>query len=207
MAVSIEDIDNLLPQNQCGLCNYAGCRRYAKAIIKDNEKINRCLPGGVNTLRELGKALGQNPAPYFSEMKTKEKPDAIAIIRETECIGCTKCIQACPTDAIIGASQKMHTVISDACTGCELCIPSCPVDCIDIKILPRPNSKIKKIQSEKWRSRYKKRNQRLEKAKKRAVKTAGSLKERHAFIKAALSRVENKKRLSGTDIVKPDQDI
>ena len=55
---------------------------------------------------------------------------AIARIDEATCIGCTLCIQACPTDAIVGAAKLMHTVIADRCTGCELCLPPCPVDCI-----------------------------------------------------------------------------
>ena len=46
-----------------------------------------------------------------------------AVIREDECIGCTKCISACPVDAIIGSGKLMHTVLTDLCTGCELCIP------------------------------------------------------------------------------------
>ena len=54
----------------------------------------------------------------------------IARIDEATCIGCTLCIQACPTDAIVGAAKLMHTVIADRCTGCELCLPPCPVDCI-----------------------------------------------------------------------------
>src|ERR1700686_3164503 len=57
-------------------------------------------------------------------------PLAIARIDEATCIGCTLCIQACPTDAIVGAAKLMHTVIADRCTGCELCLPPCPVDCI-----------------------------------------------------------------------------
>ena len=56
----------------------------------------------------------------------------VAYIREDECIGCTKCIQACPVDAILGAAKQMHTVIIDECTGCDLCVEPCPVDCIDM---------------------------------------------------------------------------
>ena len=57
---------------------------------------------------------------------------AVAYIREDECIGCTKCIQACPVDAILGAAKQMHTVIASECTGCDLCVEPCPVDCIDM---------------------------------------------------------------------------
>ena len=61
-----------------------------------------------------------------------------AVIDENVCIGCTKCIQACPFDAIIGASGQMHTVMIESCTGCGLCISPCPVDCIDLKPLEKP---------------------------------------------------------------------
>jgi electron transport complex protein RnfB len=64
--------------------------------------------------------------PEFGEYM----PPTVAVIDEETCIGCTKCIQACPVDAIVGASKRMHTVIASWCTGCELCIPPCPVDCI-----------------------------------------------------------------------------
>jgi Na+-translocating ferredoxin:NAD+ oxidoreductase subunit B len=55
---------------------------------------------------------------------------AVALIDESRCIGCTLCIDACPVDAIIGASQLMHTVVEPWCIGCKLCLPPCPVDCI-----------------------------------------------------------------------------
>ena len=127
-----EDIDQLLPQTQCGLCGYGGCMPYAEAIINENAAINLCPPGGVKTLKKLGELLQIDPEPYIPEMKKIEKPSQKVIIREDECIGCTKCIKACPVDAILGASKQMHTVILSECTGCELCIEPCPVDCIDI---------------------------------------------------------------------------
>ena len=136
---SIEAVDNLLPQTQCELCEYPGCKPYATAIINDNAPIDRCLPGGVDTLKSLGVLLGINTEHMLSTMQQKQKNESTVVIREDECIGCTKCIQACPVDAIIGSGKQMHTVIQNACTGCELCIPPCPVDCIDIIALPKRN--------------------------------------------------------------------
>lgn len=133
-AQRIEQIENLLPQTQCGQCGYLGCRPYAEAIAS-GEKINRCPPGGDRTIVELAALLHTEILPLDSD--TPPPPRAVAFIREEECIGCTKCIQACPVDAIVGAAKLMHTVIVAECTGCDLCVEPCPVDCIDM--LPLTN--------------------------------------------------------------------
>ena len=127
----VEKIDALLPQTQCGQCSYAGCRPYAEAIAAEEAEINRCPPGGETTMVALADLLGRDPVPLDAEV-AEEKPKAVAVIDEQECIGCTLCIQACPVDAIVGAAKQMHTVIAEQCTGCELCLPPCPVECIDM---------------------------------------------------------------------------
>ena len=127
----IEAIDCLLPQTQCGQCNYPGCRPYATAIAAGIADINQCPPGGMDGIRALAELLGREVKP-LNPANGIEKPKVVALIVEDDCIGCTKCIQACPVDAIIGAPKRMHTVIADLCTGCELCLPPCPVDCIEL---------------------------------------------------------------------------
>ncbi|KXS39031.1 MAG: electron transport complex protein RnfB [Halomonadaceae bacterium T82-2] len=131
-AARIDVIDAALPQTQCGKCGHDGCRPYAEAIVA-GEAINKCPPGGERTLHQLAALTGQPALPLE---RPAESPQ-VAVIREDECIGCTKCIQACPVDAILGAAKRMHTVIEAECTGCELCVAPCPVDCIDI--LPHPD--------------------------------------------------------------------
>ncbi|MAZ66704.1 MAG: electron transport complex subunit RsxB [Kangiellaceae bacterium] len=126
----VDQIDALLPQTQCGQCGYPGCKPYAKAIA-DGDEINKCPPGGEATIQELANLLGREAKP-LDDAHEGEKPKQVAFIREDECIGCTKCIQACPVDAIVGAAKKMHTVIADECTGCDLCVDPCPEDCIDM---------------------------------------------------------------------------
>lgn len=126
-----EQIERLLPQTQCGQCGYAGCKPYALALVRNEADINQCPPGGETGMRALARLLDRSPKP-INPANGIEKPVSVALIREAECIGCTKCIQACPVDAIVGASKRMHTVLADLCTGCELCIPPCPVDCIDL---------------------------------------------------------------------------
>ncbi len=127
----VEQIDQLLPQTQCAQCGYPGCRPYANAIAEGSADINQCPPGGDATVTALADLLNRQVIPLNPEFGT-QSPPVVALIRESECIGCTLCIKACPVDAIAGASKLMHTVIKDHCTGCELCIPPCPVDCIDL---------------------------------------------------------------------------
>ena len=129
-------IDRLLPQTQCGQCGFPGCKPYARALARDEADIDQCPPGGTEGVIALAELLGREPKPV-NPRNGIEKPKVLALIREEDCIGCTKCIQACPVDAIIGAPKLMHTVLADLCTGCELCIPPCPVDCIDL--VPAPD--------------------------------------------------------------------
>ncbi|WP_168015654.1 electron transport complex subunit RsxB [Halomonas salinarum] len=124
----VERIDALLPQTQCGQCGYPGCKPYAEAI-SGGDAINKCPPGGDATIASLADLLGREASPLDGEAQDAPR---VAYIREDECIGCTKCIQACPVDAILGAAKHMHTVIADECTGCDLCLDPCPVDCIDM---------------------------------------------------------------------------
>ena len=125
----IDRIDALLPQTQCEQCGYPGCRPYAQAIAEDKADINQCPPGGQSGIDALAALLGRQTKPLNPDHGAYRAP-TIAWIDEAVCIGCTKCIQACPVDAIVGARKLMHTVISEECTGCELCIAPCPVDCI-----------------------------------------------------------------------------
>ena len=128
-------IDDLLPQTQCTRCGYAGCRPYAEAIAAGAADIDRCPPGGEEGVARLARLLGREAKPLDPECGEYRSP-RVAVIEEPACIGCTKCIQACPVDAIVGASKRMHTVIASWCTGCELCIPACPVDCIALQPVP-----------------------------------------------------------------------
>jgi Na+-translocating ferredoxin:NAD+ oxidoreductase subunit B len=129
---TVEEIDHILPQTQCGQCGFPGCRPYAEAILQ-GEVHNRCPPGGDAVILQLAQRLGRTVLPLNLEHGIHEEIKKVAYIREAECIGCTKCIQACPVDAILGAAKLMHTVIPDLCTGCDLCVEPCPVDCIEMR--------------------------------------------------------------------------
>ena len=125
----IERLDRVLPQTQCGQCGFEGCRPYAEAMARGEAQVDRCPPGGDAGARALALVLCVPALPY-DRSRGSHKPAQVALIVEADCIGCTKCIQACPVDAIIGGAKHMHVVIEPLCTGCALCVPACPVDCI-----------------------------------------------------------------------------
>ena len=167
----IQRIDALLPQTQCGKCGHPGCKPYAQGIV-DGEPINKCPPGGEETIAALAELL---KVPVLElDASRGPAPPQVAFIREAECIGCTKCIQACPVDAIVGAAKLMHTVLIDECTGCDLCVAPCPVDCIEMHPLPANTIPVvgglafdleeQRARTEKRghaRQRFERRNQRL----------------------------------------------
>jgi electron transport complex protein RnfB len=124
-------IDAALPQTQCTRCGYPDCAAYAQAIADGAAAINQCPPGGAEGIARLSALTGLPALPLSAEHGV-ESQRTLAVIDEAWCIGCTLCIKACPTDAIVGANKRMHTVIAPHCTGCELCIPVCPVDCITL---------------------------------------------------------------------------
>jgi len=210
----VDRIDALLPQTQCGLCRTAGCRPYAEQMAQ-GEAINHCVPGGTPTIQALAELL-QVPAPAEVNPDYGVTPThrLVASIREAECIGCTKCIQACPVDAIVGAAKLMHTVIEAECTGCNLCVAPCPVDCIDL--VPGPDIPLTwhapqtassdalaeaKARADKARQRFLARNARLAAAaelaaKRKAEKTKPVVTEAERsalMIAAAMARSQLKK--------------
>lgn len=162
-------VDGLLPQTQCKKCGHNGCKPYAQSIV-DGEAINKCPPGGDETIKALASLLDL-PVIALAEPAVTAQ---VAYIKEDECIGCTKCIQACPVDAIVGAAKFMHTVISSECTGCDLCVVPCPVDCIEMRPLPNDliplvgsfqltekQRVIRKVRRDHARERFEARNTRL----------------------------------------------
>lgn len=125
----VDQIDSILPQTQCGQCGYPGCRPYAEAIA-NGDNINKCPPGGQATIEKLADLMGVEVEESAHDLDNAVKK--VAFIHEDMCIGCTKCIQACPVDAIVGGTKALHTVIKDECTGCDLCVAPCPTDCIEM---------------------------------------------------------------------------
>ncbi len=139
-------IDACLPQTQCGLCQHPdGCLPYATTIVMEYEPYNKCVPGGQPVTDAIAaiieadhhQPLSAEPSKWSIDPVSQRPVEVRAIIREDDCIGCTKCIPACPVDAIVGTGKHMHTIFTDLCTGCELCIAPCPVDCIDLVVIER----------------------------------------------------------------------
>jgi electron transport complex protein RnfB len=127
---AIQAVDDLLPQTQCTQCGYGGCLPYAQAIVTEDAPINRCPPGGAGGIAALAAQTGKAAIPLDPSCGQETPRHSIRIVGDL-CIGCTKCIQACPVDAIVGAHRRMHAVVPELCTGCDLCIAPCPVDCIE----------------------------------------------------------------------------
>jgi len=162
----IARIDACLPQTQCGLCDHAdGCLPYAVAIVIDNEPYNKCVPGGQPVTDAIAQIINQDssdtqplnaePSKWPIDVSSQRPVEVRAVIREDDCIGCTKCIPACPVDAIVGTGKHMHTIFTDLCTGCELCIAPCPVDCIDLVTVERTQSTTERtLEQEDLRQRY-----------------------------------------------------
>jgi electron transport complex protein RnfB len=203
----VDQIDALLPQTQCTRCGYPRCRDYASAIADGRADINRCPPGGDTTLRGLAQLLDVPIKPLDPECGAHE-PRTLALIDEAVCIGCRKCIDACPVDAIVGARKLMHTVIAHECNGCGLCVPPCPVDCI--AMVPaattdaQPWPEYTAEEAARWRARTELRLARLDRrAKKKRMKPGRSnsiFPDRDTIqteIRAAIERVRQKKTRGG----------
>lgn len=221
----VDRLEDILPQTQCTKCGYPDCRAYAQALATGEVLPNRCPPGGVEGIKRLSQVL----APIYPQDRFElhptidpecgiERPRPVAYIDPKVCIGCTLCIQACPVDAIVGASKQMHVVLSDWCTGCDLCIPPCPVDCITMVNVSNDQTAWdawSQEQADIARARYHARESRLDReqsdneerlAKKAAVKLAAVNAEIHqseeakkeqerkrAIIAAAIARAQEKK--------------
>lgn len=197
-----EAIDAWLPQTQCTRCGYPSCRAYAEAVTTGGADINQCPPGGDITIAALAALLDTAPKP-LNPAYGQHLPRQRALIDEPACIGCRKCLEVCPVDAIVGARQHMHSVLDAECNGCALCLPVCPVDCIAL-LLAAPTTtdgawpQYSQAEVSRWRTRTEARHARLQKAKfvrrTKKLSTPETEQERmRAEIRAAVSRVRAEK--------------
>jgi len=203
MSGLVQRIDALLPQTQCTKCGYPACRPYAEAIARGEAEINQCPPGGDATIGELAALLGRKIRP-LDPKNGIEQPRRVALIDEARCIGCTLCIQACPVDAIVGAPQLMHTVVTELCSGCDLCVAPCPVDCIAMVTATgadatwdRARAHAARERFERRRSRHEReRRERAERLAQRALqaKEDPDTEKKRAIIQAAIERARARRR-------------
>jgi electron transport complex protein RnfB len=197
----VKEIMAILPQTQCKECGYPGCLPYAQALAHGQAAINKCPPGGLPVLEALGRLVKVDPSAYRDEMLKNTRKPQVALIRESECIGCTKCISACPVDAIIGTRQRMHAILTHECTGCGLCVDPCPVDCIEMRPIPlaqfdkelaQTRHEVKKIRL----LREEHEQQQAYRKKRQLAASANHVEETRAkqdYIQQALARVKAKK--------------
>lgn len=126
------DLEALLPGSQCGQCGFAGCRPAAAAVAAGTAAVTMCPPGGRPVAAALAARLGVE-ADLSAAGATVPK---VAVINEADCTGCSRCIQTCLSDGIVGARRQLHTVLSDACHGCGKCVEECVSDAI--RLVPVP---------------------------------------------------------------------
>ena len=178
-----------LPQTQCTRCGYPDCQTYAQAIAIGDAQINQCPPGGAEGIERLSRITG-HPVMQLNPANGVESARTVAFIDENWCIGCTLCIEVCPTDAIVGSNKVMHTVIEPHCTGCELCIPVCPVDCIELENVTGGRTgwaAWSQVEADKALSRYKIHSL-LGSQNSRFIPKQAEIKPKNAVIEAALAK-------------------
>jgi electron transport complex protein RnfB len=209
MTLSPDAIDACLPQTQCTQCGYPRCRAYAEAIAHGEADINQCPPGNEVTIQALAGLLHTAPKPLDPRFGS-HIARARAVIEETLCIGCRKCLDVCPVDAIVGARRLMHTVILRECTGCALCLPPCPVDCIRMEPMspemnPGPWPEYAQAETQRWRlhtERRLARRQRRPAAHRQRGRAAPATPDREqirAELQAAVERVKARKKKGSQD--------
>jgi len=196
-------IDALLPQTQCTRCDFPDCRGYAEALARGEAGINQCPPGGEATMQALAELLDRAPQAIDPARGVMPALPEVAFIDEGNCIGCFKCVLACPVDAIVGAPKWMHTVIAADCSGCELCLPVCPTDCI--AMVPRaPALPAPADQAPRWRTLHRARGERIVRVQRlreqqRRQRAGATLKERAAGfdLDAAIARAQARRAPAG----------
>jgi len=184
-----------LPQTQCTRCGYPDCAGYAQAIAAGEAEINQCPPGGAEGVARLAALTGRAPVA-LNPANGAEAPRTVAVIDEAWCIGCTLCIEACPTDAILGSNKLMHTVIEPYCTGCELCVPVCPVDCISLEKVTADRTGWQawsQAQAAQALERYQARCERLEREDREQVSPEPEGDRKRTVIEAALAKARARK--------------
>lgn len=192
----VEQLENELPQTQCTLCSHPGCAPYATAIATQQAPLDRCLPGGVPVMRRLAAILKQDVAHLEEDLAHRARPAMRAVIREEHCIGCTKCISACPVDAIIGTAKHMHRILQDDCTGCELCIAPCPVDCIDMVLIEhqQPSLAQQRARAQRSKKQYIQRQARLQRQQQQRLEKHRRAKQaRQAAAETTLATLKDRK--------------
>jgi electron transport complex protein RnfB len=158
----VSRIDAVLPQTQCGECGYPACRPYAKALALGEVTIDKCQPGGERVLNKVAAILDLDPAPYLDTVMGNYRPPSVYHVIADQCIGCAKCIRACPVDAIVGAPKHLHVIVPELCSGCGLCVEPCPVDCIAMSPLEALYEEDTFFdRADRWRTQYEARNNRL----------------------------------------------
>jgi len=67
----LQDIIDLLPNQNCGLCGNPGCKGMAEAILREDAKLSQCKPGDQPMREEIKEYLESHPDESGEFVKVK----------------------------------------------------------------------------------------------------------------------------------------
>ncbi len=67
----LQDIVDMLPNQNCGLCGNPGCNAMAKAILAEDSKLSQCKPGEQSMREDIKEYLETHPNEAGEYVKVK----------------------------------------------------------------------------------------------------------------------------------------
>ncbi len=152
----IGEVEQLLPNSNCGACGQPGCRAFAEGLVSGKLQPSGCTVMGAEDVDEVATFLGvdageaskrvarllcaggKNEAARNSDYAGLETCKAAAAIAgggkacNWGCLGLGDCEQACLLDAIFMNDDLLPVVIPDLCTACSDCVVACPKDLFEL---------------------------------------------------------------------------
>lgn len=165
MAVNplIHEVEEILPKGQCGACGFAGCAKYAEAVVEDPDVApNLCVPGKAAVAEKVAELTGKKAEasePRYAQLKCRGTKTAAIMAAEYQgvhdcaaakliqggpkgckfgCIGFGNCVKACPFGALSMGADGLPVVDKEICTGCGKCVSTCPQSILVLQTFDAP---------------------------------------------------------------------